>query len=401
MLATCHLLLVTVIQSNIIMPKRILILGAGFGGLETANSLSEKMGADYNITLIDKSNSFFIGFSKFDVMFKRKTEEEIKYPYAKIKNPNVHFVQDTITDIDIENKMVSTIESQFLYDYLIIALGADLDLGAIPGFIQSGSHEFYSLQGARMLRKKLEEFERGNIVLSIFSKPYKCPPAPFEGILQIHDFFKEKGLLDKVTLKMVIPAPKPLPVSNDVSDRIVRLLKEKNIELITNTKIIRVEFSQKIALAENGTPIPYDLFIGVPIHVAPLVVQESDLGSEGFIPVSPDNLETKVANVYAIGDVNKIPAGNEAVAKAGVFAEDGAKTVVADILQKEGIEKGKRKFEAAGSCFFEFGEGKVAKVKANFLGGDKPQVTFDTSSEDFAEDKINFVEDRKKRWFNL
>lgn len=381
------------------MRKKILILGAGFGGLEAATLLSEKLDDRYEITMIDKNDSFFIGFSKFEVMFGRKNEQEIKYNYKDIKAERVNFVKSIINEIDVDNKVVHIPGKSFSYDYLIVALGAELNHKAIPGFVESGGYEFYSLEGAKKLNPVINDFEGGTIIVSIFSKPYKCPPAPYEGAFQLHDFFEQKGIREKVTIKMIIPAPMPLPVSKEVSQEIESLLKERNIELIKSTKITKIDDVNKKAVAEDGTLFDYDLFIGVPVHMPPKVVKESKLGEQGFIISSKDNLATQFDGVYAIGDVAKIPVGEGAVPKAGVFAEDAARSVVADILVKEGFEQSSKKYEAIGACYFEFGGGRVGKINVNFLGEEKPKASLEGLSSDLRADKENFQRTREERWF--
>ena len=381
------------------MRKNIVILGAGFGGLEAATILSEKLDDRYEITMIDKNDSFFIGFSKFEVMFGRKSEQEIKYHYKDIKAERVNFVKSVINEIDVDRKVVHTPENSFSYDYLIVALGADLHHQAIPGFAESGGYEFYSLEGAKKLNPVINAFEGGTILISIFSKPYKCPPAPYEGALQLHDFFEQKGIRENVTLKMVIPAPTPLPVSKEVSGEIESLLAERNIELIKSTKITKVDAATGKAVADNGAEFEYDLFIGVPVHIPPRVVKQSKLGEQGFILTNSDNLATKFEGVYAVGDVAKVPVGEGAVPKAGVFAEDAARSVVADILMKEGIESNPQRYNAVGACYFEFGGGRVAKLNVNFLGEEKPKVSLEGLSSDLRADKQNFQRTREERWF--
>lgn len=381
------------------MNKKILILGAGFGGLEAATLLSEKLDSSYEVTMIDKNDSFFIGFSKFEIMFGRKNEQEITYNYKDLKAERVNFVQSVINEIDTDDKVVHTPGNSFSYDYLIVALGADLNHDAIPGFVESGGHEFYSLEGAKKLNPVINAFEGGTVIINIFSKPYKCPPAPYEGAFQLHDFFEQKRFRENVTIQMIIPASMPLPVSKDVSKEIEGLLAERNIELVKSTKITKVDTANKKAIATDGARFNFDLFIGVPVHTPPKVVKQSKLGEQGFILADRDNLATSFEHVYAIGDVAKVPVGEGAVPKAGVFAEDAARSVVSDILVKEGIEKSPQKYNAIGACYFEFGGGRVAKVNVNFLGEEKPKAFMEGLSSDLRADKQNFQTTREERWF--
>lgn len=380
------------------MAKHILILGAGFGGLEAATSLRKKLDDSYKITLIDKNDFFIIGFTKFDVMFGRRTVSDVKSYYKNIAGAGIHFVRDTIEQIDPENRTVKTGTGTFSGDFMIVALGADLAPQAIPGFSEAG-HEFYTLAGAEKLFPVIDRFRAGTLVLSIFSKPYKCPPAPYEAALQLHDFFSQKGVRDNITIKMLIPAPTPLPIAKEVSAEIEKRLAHNDIELHKKHKVVEIDAQHKMAIVEGEQPVPFDLFIGVPVHVAPQVVRDSALGENGWISVDPTNLKTRFENVYAIGDVNNIPVGEFAVPKAGAFAEAAAKVVVNDILNKLKNENNPVNFDAKGTCYVEFGAGNVAALNANFLGEAAPRVVLDGPSSSLRSEKARFEKDRIGKWF--
>ena len=198
-------------------------------------------------------------------------------------------------------------------------------------------------------------------------------------------------------MKMVIPSPRAVD-NPKVSDVLEALLAERNIELIPGTPITAIDAAAKKAISGNVT-LDYDLLIGVPVHTPPQVVKSSKLGQAGFIPVSPKNLETAVPDVYAVGDVSTVPVGDKAVPKAGAFAEDAARTVVSDILRKEGLAEALVKFNAAGACYLEVGGGQVAKLNANYLGGEKPQVFLEGPSAELYPDKLRFESIRRDRWF--
>jgi sulfide:quinone oxidoreductase len=380
------------------LATKILILGAGFGGLQAAARLKEELNESANITLIDKNDSFLIGFTKFDVMFGRRSPEDVKSYYKDLAIEGINFIQDTIEKIDPDNKTVKTSFAAFSYEYLIVALGADLFPEAIPGFVEGG-YEFYSLDGAEKINPLISNFESGTLLISIFSKPYKCPPAPYEAAFQLHDLFVKKGIRDNINMKMLIPGPIPLPIAKNVSSEIERLLKERNIELLKNHKVVELNPDKKEAIIENNDPVSYDLFIGIPVHTSPQVIRESALCNNGWVSVNKDNLETNFENVYAIGDVTSIPVGEFAVPKAGALAEDAANVVADDIINK--IQKGKKtyRYEATGSCYLEFGSGEVAKIDTNFLGSSEPQVTLEGPSTEFRTDKENFEKERIKKWF--
>jgi sulfide:quinone oxidoreductase len=379
------------------MSTDVLILGAGFGGLEAATSLKRELGDEVSVTVIDRGESFTVGFSKLDLAFG--TGRPIgSGAYAELADQGIDFVRAEITRIDPDARQVTADGRELSYDYLLVALGARLDNAAIPGFEAHG-HEFYTPEGARALHPVLERFTGGTIVLSIFSKPYKCPPAPYEFAFLLDDFFRGKGIRDRVTIRMLIPAPMPLPIAAGVSAEIEKLLAERDIELLKKHRVTAVDGESRTAVVEGHDAVPFDLFVGVPVHRPPFVVADSPLGDGGWITVDPESLRTRWPDVYAVGDVVHIPVAGFAVPKAGVFAEAGARVVVDDIVGRIRGGAGSSRFEGKGTCFLEFGRGQVAALDANFLGGPEPRIVLRGASEDFRSDKDAFVVERLHRWF--
>src|SRR6266508_2270716 len=177
------------------MQARFLVVGAGFGGLELATVLSEALGNNAGVTLIDENDAFVFGYSKLDVMFDRATLEEVRLPYAVIVKPGVRFLRETVTVIDPEARRVTTNQGSHEADVLVVALGADYDFDATPGLAECGN-EFYSVPGAERLREVLPTFTRGRAIVGVCGAPFKCPPAPSEAALLLHDYLSRRGVRD-------------------------------------------------------------------------------------------------------------------------------------------------------------------------------------------------------------
>ena len=374
--------------------KKILILGAGFGGLETATGLAAVLREGYEITLVDRNESFYVGFAKIDVLFGRRSEEQVRYRYADLRADNVRFVRASVSAIDTGARRVTTSAGELRFDYLVIALGSELDPGATPGYRESGGHEFYSMAGTVRLRPVLDAFAAGTVVFGVLGLPYACPPAPYEVAYQLHDLLAARGLRDNVAIKMVIPGARPVP-NPFAAEALERLCSERGIELVAGSPITSIDAAGKQVIHANGS-LAYDLFVGVPVHVPPAPVRALD---KGFLSVSTDNLETDVRDVYAVGDVTRVPVGENLVPKAGAFAEDAAKTVVSDILLTEGRVAERLKFRAQGACYFEVGGGLVGKIVADYFGGEKPKMSVEGPSADLHLDKEAFEASRRRRWF--
>ena len=373
--------------------KHVVILGAGFAGLELATRLSESLAGEVRTTLIDQDDAFSFGFSKLDVLFGRKAREDVLLYYREISKEGVEFRQERVTSIDPELRRVTTDAGSYDADVLVVALGADYDFAATPGF-REGGVEYYSVAGAERMRDALSDFESGRILVGILGHPFKCPPAPFEGALLLHDYFVQRGLRDAIEIRTVGPMAAPVPITKELSQTILDALSERGIEYVPNQQIVELDTHNNEARLGGGGSIPYDLFVGIPRHRAPAVVERSGLAVDGWVPVERTNLATRFPDVYALGDVTALP-----MAKAGVFAEAAARVVADDIAARLQGEVLRRPYEGAGACYLEFGGGMVGKVEANFFGGPGPTARLVGPSRELAADKVSFAATRRERWF--
>ena len=376
------------------MKSRVVILGAGFGGLELATILSEALGDDIDVILIDKGDAFVFGYSKLDVMFGRTTLDAVRLAYRDISKPGVRFLQQTITAIDPQARRVTTDSGVHEADSLVVALGADYDYDATPG-LADGGNEFYSVAGAEGLRELLPTFSQGRAIVGVCGAPFKCPPAPSECALLLHDYLSAQGVRDKCQISFVIPFGSPVPPSPDTSRALVDAFTERGIEFVPDRRVSSLDPARRLAVLDDGTEMPYDLFLGVPKHRAPDVVVASGMTEDGYVPVSPETLETRFPGVYAIGDVAIL-----GVPKAGVFAEGAARVVAASLIA--GLRGSERPaaYDGRGSCYIEFGAGRVGRVDVDFLSGPKPTGTYHEPSAALVAEKHHFGSSRRVRWFD-
>jgi sulfide:quinone oxidoreductase len=377
------------------MNPRIVVLGAGFGGLELSTILSEALGDRLDLTLIDKNDSFFFGFSKLDFMFGRTTPDAVRLSYSNIVKPGVVFCQETITAIDPEARRVTTNNGTYDADVLVIALGADYDLAATPGLIEGGD-EFYSFAGAERLREALPTFSSGHAIVGVTSAPFKCPPAPSEAALLLHDHLTARGVRDACKISIVIPFGAPVPPSPATSKALLAAFAERGITFIPNRRVRALDPARRVAILDDEREMPYDLFLGIPKHRVPDVVAASGMTENGWIPVNPKNLKTRFPGVYAVGDVTSV-----GTAKAGTFSEGAARVVAASLrAQMRGGEQPSG-YASAGTCYVEFGGGRVGRTDVDFLSGPKPTGSFIEPSAALVREKQHFVSSRRFRWFGL
>ena len=374
---------------------RVVVLGAGFGGLELTTKLSEEFGETADIVLIDREDGFIFGFSKLDVMFGRATADTVLHRYADITKPGVKVVKAEITAIDPVAKHVDTTEGAFDADILVIALGADVHPEATPGLLDGG-HEFYTPGSALRLLEVLENFQGGRVVIGVTSLPFKCPPAPSEAALLLHDFLTERGRRHRSEISLVTPQPAPIPPSPDTSAALLAAFAERGISFNPNRALKSVDPARQLALFDDGSEMPYDLLFGIPVHSVPAVVAESGLAVDGWVPVHPMTLATSFPGVFAIGDVTSI-----GTPKAGVFAErqgEAAAERIAAILRSQAETA---EYDGKGLCYIQMGSDQVARVNVQFTPGAAQPVVgiFDEPTMQLAADKAEFGRSRARRWF--
>ena len=371
----------------------VVILGAGFGGLELSSCLSEELGSDVQVTLIDQSDHFVFGFAKLDVMFGRTSAESVRYYYRDIVKPGVDFRQETVTSINAGAKHVVTDKGEYDADVLVVALGADLDIAATPGLAEAG-YEFYSPEGAERAREPVSSFESGTVVIGIMGGFFKCPPAPCETALLLHDEFEKRGVRGATRIVLVTPLPSPVPISPDTSKGILDAFAERGIEFMPQSRVTGIDTAAKALNLADGSQVAFDLLLGVPVHKAPEVVLASDLAVDGWIPVDAPTLATSFPDVYAVGDNTSAP-----VPRAGVFAEGQARVVAAGIIDRFRGAADETRYEGVGTCYIEFGQDTVGRVDVNFLGGPQPVGIFTPPSTAVTAEKEHFGSSRRARWF--
>src|SRR5947209_3582418 len=281
--------------------KHVLILGAGFAGLELTARLSDSLADTVDVTLLDQNDSFYFGFSKLDVLLGRRSPADVRLHYRDISKQGVEFRQERVTAIDPQQRRVTTDAGVYDADVLVVALGAEYDLAATPGF-EEGGYEYYSLAGAQRLHDALAGFASGTILIAVLGHPFKCPPAPFEGAFLLHDRFVQQGVRDAVQIRMTFPMAAPVPVTPEVSQMFMRALDEREIQYAPKERVASLDARGRRAQLESGDSIPYDLFIGIPVHRVPHVVASCGLAVDGWVPVDHANLATRYQDVYALGD---------------------------------------------------------------------------------------------------
>lgn len=372
---------------------RVLVLGAGFGGLELTARLIDQLGGDVEVTLIDQAEGFAFGFSKLDVMFGHAEADAVLTRYADLTKPGVRFAQTTIHAIDPARRRVSTDAGDFDADILVVALGADLDPAGTPGLVEAG-YEFYTRAGAVAAGEQLESFSGGRVIVGAASLPLKCPPAPSEAALLIHELLVQRGVRETSDITLIMPVARPVPPSPEASERLLGAFADRGITWVPETSVQSLDIGRRVAALSDGRELPFDLYLGVPKHVAPPVVVEAGLTANGWIPVDPKTLATTFDDVYAIGDVTSV-----GTPKAGAFAEGQGAYVADVIVARHRGESPQRDYEGTGFCYLRFGDLSLAEVHVTVTSEGTVGRLVGPSPELLAT-RTAYGAERIRRWFS-
>ncbi len=378
--------------------ERILILGGGIGGQVAANRLRGLLDRHHEITIIDRNESFAFPPSFLWLMTGDRRPEEISRKINQLVKPGIKVIQAEVLRIDLAGRFVEVNTGRLDYDYLIIALGAELAPEIIPG-LSEATHTFYTIEGARRLQDALKEFKGGTLAIVVGALPYKCPGAPHEASMLFSDFFRKRGLRDKVDIHLFTPEPQPMPVAGPkLGGEVRQMLEAKNIHFHPLHKLISVNQQARELIFEGKEKVGYDLLVAIPPHRGPNIVREAGLANEaGWMPVDSATLATRNENVYAIGDIAAVPIPGRwkpdiplMLPKAGVFAHAQAEVVAHNIATEITGSAANAKFQGMGYCMLEAGDGLAGLAFGNFFAEPSPEIQLKGTGKTWHLGKVLF-----------
>lgn len=380
------------------------VLGGGFGGLATANTLRQLLPAEHEIVVIDVSPRFYVGAGKTWLMLGEHTYDQISQSRVALLAPGVSFLEAEVQNIALSSRTVSTSVKTLNWDFLVIALGAELNLGAIPG-MKEAAHTFYTVEGAQRLKPVLEQFSGGDVLILIPKAPFKCPPAPYEAAMLLHEAFDRRGLGHKVRLAIHTIEGTPMATAGpEMGQYIKDELAQRAITFFPQQHTTRIDAAAQHVLFEDGSHARYDLLIAIPPHEVPKVVRDAKLTNQsGWIPVEPHTLQVKqpadASEVYAAGDVTLVPLPGRhkpevglALPKAGVFAAAHGHVIAHQIAARVRGQTAEVGFDGKGFCFLETGHKHAVKAEGAFFEMPHPTMRKRVPDEAQFRDKLDWVE---------
>lgn len=362
------------------MSHTAVVLGAGAGGLVAAEQLRRYLPDRDRVVLVDRSDEQRLGLTHLLVLRGWREPAEVTVQPSLLRQRGVDFLQAEVEAIDPSARRVRTARGELRYDGLIVALGADLSPGLVPGLAEAlGSGragEFYTLPGAVALRERLARFEAGRVCLVVTRLPYRCPPAPYEAALLLADLFRERGQRDAVQIDLFTPEPAPIAAAGPaVGPRILELLAAERIGFFPSAELQAVDPAGGELLFASGARERGDLLIVVPPHTPPPAAASARLGERGWVPVEPRTLRAPAEGVWAVGDVAGVRMANGLLLpRAGVFATAQAEAAARDLARRLGYAAPEPYFEGVGRCWFMAGRGAAGYVEGSFLREPGPSV---------------------------
>lgn len=346
------------------MTASILILGGGVGGTIVANRLARALRpGEANVTLIDSQDSHVYQPGLLYLPLNREKPETLTRPLSRLLERRIQFINGTAEAIDLMRRAVQVDGRSFAFDFLVLATGARLDPGRVPG-IESTYH-FYDAENALRLRHALDWIDRGRIVIGPSRKLYKCPPAPLEFTLLLDDHLRRRRLRQRFQLVYVYPFSEVFHFKA-IAKILSPLLERREIQTITNFNV--KEFRSHKIISHEGDSLSFDLAIIVPPHRVSPAIEESGLAPGGWVSVDPASLRVKgEENIYALGDVTDL-----AIPKTGAVAHGQAGFVVQGILEQLRGQGNPRSYEGRGMCLIETGAGRATTMRFNYQRTSRP-----------------------------
>jgi len=376
--------------------RRVLILGAGFGGLAAAQALRARLSAEDEVVLVDRKSSYVMGLRKWWALVGRSTLDEGRRHLATLTSGGIRFQQGTVEAVDPAHRSATVDGAPIEADALIIALGAQHNVDAAPGLRQ---HAFnpYDIEAIPGLIQALRDFKGGRLGIGIFGVPYTCPPAPYELAMLLREDFDRRGV--RAEVEVFSPQPMSLPVlGQENCSTVESLLESRGVSFLPSHRAVAVRPGE----VEFATgPRSYDLLLGIPPHRCPTILAEAGLTSDGgWLRVDLATMGTAFPGVHAIGDAIEVPLANGMpLPKAGVFAEAGAAVAVEAILATFAGRPSSHRFSGEGYCYLEAGRGEALEVRGDFLAAPSPRVEVAPPSRERLQAKEAFERERLNTWF--
>ena len=351
---------------------KVLIVGGGIGGTILANNLARRLSGEIRngkvaLTMLSASDKHMYQPGLLYLAVGRATPDELYRDQRSLLEPGIEFAVDPVEEFRLDkNEVRSKSGKVYGYDILAIATGSRPMPEETPGLAEN-SELFYTEESAVKMFRRLQQFQGGKVVIAM-GVPHKCPMAPLEITFMLHDYFKDRGLLDKTRIHYTYPINRVHtlePVANWAAPEFERL----GITHETLFNLKEVDGAKKIVRSEEGSETDYDLLISIPAHRGMEVIEKNGLGARGFIPTHRHRLNAEGRdNVYVLGDTTNLP-----ISKAGSTAHFEAEVLGENIAAIYRLGAPSRDYDGKVFCFIEAGKDRATYAMFNYQNPPDPK----------------------------
>ena len=351
---------------------KILIVGGGMGGTILGNNLARRLAPELRagkvqLTMLSASDKHMYQPGLLYLALGRMTPDELYRDQASLLEPGIDFQVDPVETFELDQNRVKTKSGKtHAYDILVIATGSRPVPEMTPGLAEN-AETFYTEATAVKMFKRLQAFQGGRVVVAV-GVPHKCPMAPLEIIFMLHDYFKDRGIRDKVQLHYTYPVGRVHSLEN-VAKWAAPEMDRLGITYETLFNMKEVDGANKVVRSEEGTEAKYDLLITIPSHKGMEVIEKNKLGAGGFIPTNKTKLLMEGRNnVYIIGDTTNIP-----ISKAGSTVHYQCETLGENIAAIVKLGAPVREHDGKVFCFIEVGKDRATYAQFNYTTPPDPK----------------------------
>jgi sulfide:quinone oxidoreductase len=351
---------------------KILIVGGGMGGTILGNNLARRLAPELRagkvqLGMLSASDKHMYQPGLLYLALGRMTPDELYRDQASLLEPGIDFQVDPVETFELDQNRVKTKSGKTHgYDILVIATGSRPVPEMIPGLAEN-AETFYTEATAVKMFKRLQAFQGGRVVVAV-GVPHKCPMAPLEIIFMLHDYFKDRGIRDKVQLHYTYPVGRVHSLEN-VAKWAAPEMDRLGITYETLFNMKQIDGANKVVKSEEGSEAKYDLLITIPAHKGMEVIEANKLGAGGFIPTNKTQLTMEGRkNVYVIGDTTNIP-----ISKAGSTVHYQAETLGENIAAIVKLGSPVREHDGKVFCFIEVGKDRATYAQFNYTTPPDPK----------------------------